>query len=255
MGRYAPTSFPVLCRATHGNDVRRLQNFLLGLGFYKGEVDGYFGPITAAAVKSYQSARKLDVDGWVGQATYAALIKEGLPVVAPSQDDEPEVSAVLRPLVTNAERMKRWGKFEYRAAPTKANPENIVIMGSWEDDNIVSIVCPVFRKSVRLHREVAPSYMAAMQDVIASRQSKLLLTHEGGFVPRFIRGSRSTLSSHSWGSAFDVNYEWNRLGQRPALLGERGSVRSLVTIFQKHGWYWGGWFRSRPDGMHFEHVG
>lgn len=70
-------------------------------------------------------------------------------------------------------------------------------------------------------------------------------------MPRFVRGSRTTLSNHSWGTAFDINYAWNCLGALPALRGEKGSVRELVPIAHRHGFYWGGHF-SRRDGMHFE---
>jgi hypothetical protein len=38
----------------------------------------------------------------------------------------------------------------------------------------------------------------------------------------------------------------------PALLGHDGTVRELVSIANAHGFYWGGHFRNRPDGMHFE---
>jgi hypothetical protein len=60
------------------------------------------------------------------------------------------------------------------------------------------------------------------------------------------------LSNHAYGSAFDINYAWNRLGQVPALVGEKGAVRELVTLAHKHGFYWGGHFNERLDGMHFE---
>ena len=80
---------------------------------------------------------------------------------------------------------------------------------------------------------------------------KQVLTFEGAFVARFIRGSTSTLSNHAFGSAFDINYRWNKLGARPALVGETGSVRELVPIAHEHGFYWGGHF-NRRDGMHFE---
>jgi hypothetical protein len=78
-----------------------------------------------------------------------------------------------------------------------------------------------------------------------------LLTWAGGFVPRFVRGSRTTLSNHAWGTAFDVNVAWNARGAMPALRGEKGSVRELVPIANDFGFYWGGHF-SRRDGMHFE---
>jgi hypothetical protein len=38
----------------------------------------------------------------------------------------------------------------------------------------------------------------------------------------------------------------------PALKGKQGCVRELVPIANQHGIYWGGHFKRRPDGMHFE---
>jgi hypothetical protein len=71
-------------------------------------------------------------------------------------------------------------------------------------------------------------------------------------VPRFIRGSRSVLSNHAYGSAFDINAAWNPLGATPADVDEKGSVIELVPLAHEFGFYWGGHFNSRPDGMHFE---
>ena len=79
----------------------------------------------------------------------------------------------------------------------------------------------------------------------------LVSSWAGAFTPRFTRGSRSVLSNHAYGSAFDINAEWNGLGALPRLLSERGSVRKLVPIANELGFYWGGHF-SRRDGMHFE---
>jgi hypothetical protein len=38
------------------------------------------------------------------------------------------------------------------------------------------------------------------------------------------------------------------------LKAEKGSVRELVPIASEQGWYWGGHYQSRKDGMHFELV-
>jgi hypothetical protein len=74
----------------------------------------------------------------------------------------------------------------------------------------------------------------------------------GAFVLRFIRGRTSTLSNHAYGSAFDINADETPLGARPRLVGQRGATRELVPLANKWGFYWGGHFGSRPDGMHFE---
>lgn len=78
-----------------------------------------------------------------------------------------------------------------------------------------------------------------------------VLSYGGTFVPRFIRGSKTQLSNHTFGSAFDINVPQNMLATMPALVGKKGSVRELVPIANKHGFYWGGHF-TRLDGMHFE---
>ena len=82
----------------------------------------------------------------------------------------------------------------------------------------------------------------------------LVKTWGGSFVPRRIR-NRDAISNHSYGLAFDCNMKWNGMGVLPALAGEEGTVRPLVPIFEKHGFYSGIWYRSRKDGMHFEYVG
>ena len=79
-----------------------------------------------------------------------------------------------------------------------------------------------------------------------------VLTWDGSFAPRFVRGSRTVLSNHAFGTAFDINAALNPRGTRPLLVGKKGSVRELVTIANDHGFYWGGHFVAKPDGMHFE---
>ena len=49
--------------------VTRLQKALIALGYYTGSADGYFGSGTEDAVKAYQQARGLQVDGVAGRAT------------------------------------------------------------------------------------------------------------------------------------------------------------------------------------------
>lgn len=163
----------------------------------------------------------------------------------------------FNPLVSTAQRQKIFGKFEYRSF---SGTDDIVILGNWERDNIVRVHIPQLRDvkglvpknlSIPFHKLAANQLQALFKEWEDAGLIRLVLTYAGSFVPRFVRGSRSTLSNHAFGTAFDINAAWNGLGMTPARAGSVGSVRELVAIAHKHGFYWGGHF-SRPDGMHFE---
>lgn len=69
------TSRRTLRRGDMGADVAGLQGDLIALGYDVGKwgADGDFGAATDAAVRAYQTARGLEVDGIVGPNTWAAL--------------------------------------------------------------------------------------------------------------------------------------------------------------------------------------
>ncbi len=54
-------------------EVTALQQRLQKLGYFKGNVTGYFGPLTKQAVMQYQQAKGLTPDGAVGASTQASL--------------------------------------------------------------------------------------------------------------------------------------------------------------------------------------
>lgn len=64
----------VLKKGSKGDAVRALQGVLNARGFDCGEADGSFGSKTDAAVRAFQKANGLAVDGSVGEATWTALL-------------------------------------------------------------------------------------------------------------------------------------------------------------------------------------
>lgn len=70
----------MLSEGAKGDDVKALQTLLNGYGYKMTSngktygADGSFGPATKAAVMNYQKAKKLDVDGIVGPATWGSLL-------------------------------------------------------------------------------------------------------------------------------------------------------------------------------------
>ncbi len=67
-----------LKKGDEGEDVRSLQERLRVAGFYYGNSTGIFGPITEEAVKQFQEAYKLNVDGVVGPVTLRKLPPAGV---------------------------------------------------------------------------------------------------------------------------------------------------------------------------------
>ncbi len=63
----------LLSVGSSGIDVRVLQNELAWLGYYNDKIDGAFGKNTLSAVKAYQQAAGLDVDGIVGVNTWSSM--------------------------------------------------------------------------------------------------------------------------------------------------------------------------------------
>ncbi|MBL0387188.1 peptidoglycan-binding protein [Tumebacillus sp. ITR2] len=59
---------------SYGTDVIDVQRILQTLGYYKGDLDGVYGPVTAAAVRSFQADKDLVVDGIIGSSTVEALV-------------------------------------------------------------------------------------------------------------------------------------------------------------------------------------
>lgn len=62
-----------LKEGAQGEEVRTLQARLKDLRFFQGPVTGFFGPLTAEAVRRFQKAHGLPAVGYVGPRTLAAL--------------------------------------------------------------------------------------------------------------------------------------------------------------------------------------
>lgn len=68
---------PILYKSVKGYEpsVKALQSLLNAYGFSCGMVDGSFGVKTQYALKSYQTANKLTVDGFCGKQSWTKLLK------------------------------------------------------------------------------------------------------------------------------------------------------------------------------------
>lgn len=222
------------------------------LGFTGKDVDLDLGPSTR--LRFQQLDDHPDDAKWPGAMPKLDPAK---PVAAGPGPDTRSSQASHPPLGSVERATKFGGPFKWKHTPIPGNKEMIRILGSWESDNIVTVEVPQLTKipgnfsRMRLNKRVVNQTLALWQAWDDAGLLPLILTYEGAFVARLIRGSTTSLSNHSYGSAFDINYHWNQLGHPAAKTGAKGSVRELVPLAHQHGFYWGGNF-SRGDGMHFE---
>lgn len=244
--------------ANDGAQVKAWQTFITGQGIDVGRADGSYGRKTEAGTKVFQNRHDAVVDGVAGNRTYAHAMWHGLQVIEPYVGAE---LSTIAPIVGNLARQRAWGPLEFVHAPTESNREHIKITNGWYSRNIARVTVPQLEgirsnnNRVPMHRGIVTQFLALWRAWEAAGLLELVRTWHGCYVPRLIRGgSRTSLSNHAFGTAFDINARWNRLGTTPAQVGERGSVRELVSLANIHGFYWGGHYGSRPDGMHFEAV-
>ena len=73
------TAFADFAVGDRGMEVIEIQKQLAVLQYNVGEVDGVFGPATEKAVKDFQTAKGLKVDGIVNDATYRNLMNKEMP--------------------------------------------------------------------------------------------------------------------------------------------------------------------------------
>lgn len=252
----------VLRQGSTGAEVTKWQNFLVGQGLYSGMAEGQFGPKTQAATEAFQRAHRLSpADGIVGRLTWAKAIELGYGDL----HDEGEKGAKWPPrpdlmIPTQAVRERLFGRFKFVPDPTPDNPEKIKVLDDWFKTNMAEFYIPQLKAvkgapadgKVWFHKRVGPQVQALFAAWQKAGLLNLVLTWNGSYAARFVRGSRTTLSAHSHGSAFDINVKWNALGISGPLVGQEGSVRKLAAVAGTMGFYWGGWFKGRPDPMHFE---
>ncbi|MEM0543430.1 M15 family metallopeptidase [Flavobacterium sp. j3] len=250
----------LLKQGNTGADVKKWQYFLLGQGHYVGAVTGIFGPETHKASVAFQKAHRLQPDGIVGNKTIGRAMQLGFGLLNDSRTDilseNFPAKPAFSPLVTNAERAKHFGTIRFTPNPVPGNRENIAITNNWDKNHIIKINIPQLipikgTGTVYFHKKGADQLRSLFADWEAAGLMHHVLTWDGAYTPRFVRGSNKVLSNHAFGTAFDINMAWNRLGAIPALVGQKGSVRTLVQLAHQNGFYWGGHFK-RKDGMHFE---
>jgi hypothetical protein len=116
-------------------------------------------------------------------------------------------------------------------------------------------------KALMETRQIGPITVTMVRPALDSLQLILDRLHEsdpdihakvgtaGAICARFIRGSTTSVSNHSWGTAIDLTLE----GQLDPFAdgGTQFGLLILAEYFNDEGWFWGATY-GREDSMHFE---
>ena len=145
-----------------------------------------------------------------------------------------------------------FGEFAYR--PTSGN--SIQVSAQWANKNIVwKKVFTDIGIANNCHKITAAAIQGALTEIKKAGLSQYIDVRNsnrygGCFVGRYNRlaGVYGSPSRHAWGMALDINTTANPQGGVPQM------NCSVVRIFRKWGFAWGGNF-PWADGMHFEYVG
>lgn len=135
-------------------------------------------------------------------------------------------------MVTSAQALKKYGD------PTLER--NMIV---WDVPTELEI--GVIPKKIYCNKDLVKPLEQAFKNLIQRNKVAELKTWDGCFNIRKKRGLAS-MSLHSWGIAIDVNAAWNGLGKEPQLSSD------FVKCFTDAGFDWGGTWKNRRDGMHFQ---
>ena len=102
----------------------------------------------------------------------------------------------------------------------------------------------------RGHKLAVAALRSILVDVAAAAPEVYhALGTAGMLCARLVRGSTSSISNHSWGTAIDLTLD-GILDRRGDRLVQQG-LASIAPVFNQHGWFWGAGFDTE-DAMHFE---
>lgn len=256
----------ILKAGDSGADVEQWQYYLLGEEYHLVEASGMFDEATVMGTKAFQANYGIVPDGVVNEVTYNKAVEFGFVF-----DDDPSDDHL-----TNVQATEEWpplpgyqtytpeqldqlfGKIEFEPLASG----NIKVLNNWVAENLVEIVIPQLNKigqkwghdngKILFHKKGARQMIMLWEEWEKNGLLPLVTDWCCSYGPRYIRGSSVRLSTHAYGISFDINIRTNALGIVPPLVGQKGSVRPLVPIANKLGFFWGGHFRKRKDGMHFE---
>jgi D-alanyl-D-alanine carboxypeptidase len=162
------------------------------------------------------------------------------------EKEEKEEAVITFPPPSGIAGLKaRFGSFDFH----ELSGGNVCIDGPWPFNSLIVLhnVCGTGH-SVQLHHLVAPWFEESLRAAMSAAPG-YPVQMLGGFCARHkMHDPSRDLSVHSWGVAWDVNWNKNPVG-KPL---RTDIPLSFVSALTSRGWVWGGSWVNEPDPMHFQ---
>ncbi len=241
-------------------DVLIVQRLLVRNGVDPGAIDGCCRPQTVRAIIEFQSRYVAHPDGCVDPngATLRYLNNPGTPVM-PAKP-----AATVIPAQSLTACVPRPARATINLGLTAVSNAFMLQTLGQPRASYSSDCQPMTNAALRRHvvtESVGRFKATGLRPAVSSLQTALsqvqreqpalyaILGTAGMLCCRYVRGSQTAISNHSWGTAIDftLNGVLDRRGDDQVQVG----LTLMAPIMNQHGWYWGAAFRTE-DAMHFE---
>jgi hypothetical protein len=248
-------------------DVITVQELLARRGFAPGPVDGRCGPRTTNAILAFQHGFLSRPDGRIdpnGTSWRHLTNAGGAQPARPSQPSPPQQPRNANGPSSLTTLLPRPDRATMNVGLASVN-SSFMVQTLGNPRSSYSTDCqPMENATLRRHvttENVGPFRVTGLRPAVESLRNVMsqiqrdqpavytALGTAGMLCCRYVRGSTSSISNHSWGTAIDLtlNGVLDRRGNDQVQLG----LTLIAPIFNAHGWYWGAAFRTE-DAMHFE---
>ncbi|MFN6128114.1 MAG: M15 family metallopeptidase [Planctomycetota bacterium] len=250
-------------------DVETVQRLLIQCGVNPGPVDGICGPSTVRAILDFQAGFLARPDGRIdlNGTSWQQLNSGSRPGATPSRPASPVTAPPSPPSDSTQNltmRVPRPARESINSGLVAVSPAFMVQQLGQPRESYSTNCQPMTNAILQRHivtASVGPFRVTGLAPAVASLRAALAqvqreqpavyaaLGTAGMLCCRYVRGSTTAISNHSWGTAVDftLNGVLDRRGDNQVQVG----LTLIASIMNQHGWYWGVAFRTE-DAMHFE---
>jgi hypothetical protein len=255
------------------DDVVKVQHLLAQHGLPVGRADGVCGPRTIGAIYTFQAGFLTHPDSLVepnGKTLQRLNLVSFKPTatnnVAPKVVTPQEVQKTVPAAAgTSLTRLVQRSSLGPLNPGLKAVSNKYMVEKLGKPRESFSQACqPVTNEKLKKYIKTASvgpfnatgfapavDSLRAVMAEIAVKQPEVYkaLSSAGMLCARNTRGSTTSISNHSWGTAVDLKLNGALDGYGDGMV--QHGLTLIAPIFNAHGWYWGVAFK-KEDAMHFE---